>query len=73
MMGEVFGAESKSQVYGHLHAFFYDNENATTSLSKQIIIIIIITMMKSITYPNVYHWTLDIFLQKLFVMTMVTT
>ena len=25
MVAELFGAESKSQVYGHLHCFFNDN------------------------------------------------
>ena len=29
MIAELFGAESKAQVYGHLHAYLHDNEKAT--------------------------------------------
>ena len=34
LLGELFGAESKEQVYGHLHAFFCDNEMFTSDISK---------------------------------------
>ena len=33
LIGELFGAESKGQVYGHLHSYFSSNECATNSLS----------------------------------------
>ena len=32
MIGELFGAESMDQVYGHLHSYFHNNESATESL-----------------------------------------
>ena len=32
LIGELFGAESKGQVYGHLHSYF-SSECATNSLS----------------------------------------
>ena len=32
MIGELFGAESMGQVYGHLHSYFHNNESATESL-----------------------------------------
>lgn len=34
MLGELFGAESKGQVYGHLHSYLYDNASSTSTLSK---------------------------------------
>ena len=34
MLGELFGAESKAQVYGTIHAFLHENKNATQGLSK---------------------------------------
>ena len=33
MLGEVFGAESKAQVYGTIHAL-HQNKNATQGLGK---------------------------------------
>lgn len=33
LIGELFGAESKGQVYGHLHSFLSINECATSSIS----------------------------------------
>ena len=32
MIGELFGAESKSQVFGQLHSFLADNKEATSEL-----------------------------------------
>ena len=32
MIGELFGAESKGQVYGHLHSYLHDNEISTKNL-----------------------------------------
>ncbi len=32
MVGELFGAESKSQVYGNIHTFLQENEQATDNL-----------------------------------------
>ena len=43
MISELFGAESKGQVYGHLHSFFFENKQATKSLGKYM----------SITYMHV--------------------
>ena len=34
MLGELFGAESKQQVYGHLHSFLFDDTTSTSTLSK---------------------------------------
>ena len=34
MIGELFGAESKSQVYGNVHTFFRDNQDALHDLGK---------------------------------------
>ena len=34
LLGEVFGAESKGQVYGHLHSYFFDNFKSTSNISK---------------------------------------
>jgi hypothetical protein len=34
MLGELFGAESKGQVYGHLHSFLHDNHKLTPTLRK---------------------------------------
>ena len=34
MVGELYGAESKQQVYGHLHSYFFDNGDTTSSISK---------------------------------------
>lgn len=36
LLGELFGAESKGQVYGHLHSYLFDNESLTTSISKEL-------------------------------------
>ena len=33
-LGELFGSESKSQVYAFLHAFLQQNENSTKDISK---------------------------------------
>ena len=38
ILGELFGAESKAQVYGHLHAYLFDNESLTAILSKILIL-----------------------------------
>ena len=35
LAGELFGAESKGQVYGHLHAYLFDNESSLSTLSSQ--------------------------------------
>ena len=32
MMGELFNAESKTQIYGFLHAFIQENENEMDDL-----------------------------------------
>ena len=45
MLGELFGAESKGQVYGYLYSFVFDNPISTSSLGK----IMIITYLTSIT------------------------
>lgn len=34
MIGELFGAESKSQVYGTIHTFLHENEEATRHIRK---------------------------------------
>lgn len=34
MIGELYGAESKSQVYGHLHTFLQENEAETKSIGN---------------------------------------
>lgn len=34
MLGELFGAESKGQVYGHLNSYLFDNESLTSTISK---------------------------------------
>ena len=34
LLGELFGAESKSQVYAKLHTFLGENQRATCNLSK---------------------------------------
>ena len=34
MLAELYGAESKAQVYGALHTFLQENEDATTGLRK---------------------------------------
>lgn len=34
LMGELFGAESKSQVYGSIHTFLQENEQNTGELGK---------------------------------------
>lgn len=36
LLSELFIAESKSQVYGALHAFLSENEDALTPLRKSI-------------------------------------
>ena len=33
-LGELFGSESKSQVYGMLHAFLHDNKDLTSNLRE---------------------------------------
>ena len=33
MLGELFGAESKTQVYGNFHAFLYENQDITKNVS----------------------------------------
>lgn len=33
-LGEIFGSESKSQVYGLLHAFLHANEQSTSNIRK---------------------------------------
>ena len=35
ILGKLFGAESKGQVYGHLHAYLYDNKSSLLTLSWQ--------------------------------------
>jgi hypothetical protein len=40
MLGELFGAESKAQVYGTIHAFLHENKDATEGLSKYIMVTI---------------------------------
>ena len=34
MIGELFGAESLSQVYAFLHTFMYENQDSLSDLSK---------------------------------------
>lgn len=34
MLGELFGAESKGQVYGYLYSYLYENDAVTSSISK---------------------------------------
>lgn len=34
MVGELFGAESKSQVYGNIHTFLQENKQSTKDLGK---------------------------------------
>jgi hypothetical protein len=34
LLGELFGCESKSQVYGMLHTFIQENEESTSQLRK---------------------------------------
>ena len=34
MVGELYGAESKSQVYGTIHTFLQENQQATNELGK---------------------------------------
>ena len=34
MLSELFGAESKGQVYGYLHSYLFDNEHSTATISK---------------------------------------
>ena len=34
LLGELFGCESKSQVYGMLHTFIQENEESTSQLHK---------------------------------------
>ena len=34
MLGELYGAESKGQVYGYLHSYLYENDAVTSSISK---------------------------------------
>lgn len=37
LLGELFGAEGKGQVYGHLHAHVYDNQSRLSTLSKLLL------------------------------------
>ena len=37
MIGELFGAESKSQVYGIIHTFFRENKEATSHIRKFVL------------------------------------
>ena len=39
LIGELYGAESKSQVYGLTHGFLYNNQKSTKDLSTFNIII----------------------------------
>ena len=34
MIGELFGAESKSQVYGIIDTFIHENKEATSNIRK---------------------------------------
>ncbi len=36
MVGELFGAESKAQVYGNVHTFLQKNEESTSNLGVSI-------------------------------------
>ena len=36
MLGELFGAESKGQVYGYLHSYLYENDAVTSTISKSL-------------------------------------
>ena len=36
MVGELFGAESKSQVYGNIHTVLQENEQATENLGMLV-------------------------------------
>ena len=35
MLGELFGAESKTQIYGFVHTFLQENERETSSLGNK--------------------------------------
>ena len=37
MLDELFGAESKGQVYGHLHSYLFDNESSLSTLDPFIL------------------------------------
>ena len=37
MIGELFGAESKSQVCGIIHTFFHENKEATSHICKFVL------------------------------------
>ena len=39
MLGELFSAESMTQVYAFLHTFIYENKEALTNLSKCIALV----------------------------------
>ena len=40
ILGELFGAESKSQVYGMLHAYLHVNRESTSNLRKVLLCIL---------------------------------
>ena len=37
MLGELYGAESKGQVYGHIHAYLHDNKTSTATISTLLL------------------------------------
>ena len=39
MVAELFGAESKTQVYGSLHTFLQENKEETTKIGKLLTIL----------------------------------
>ena len=43
-LGEIFGSESKSQVYGLLHAFLHANKESTSDLRELLKCIILFSV-----------------------------
>jgi len=57
MLGELFGAESKAQVYALFHAFLQQNSETTDDISKQQLFIVLCTV-----YTFYIHLTYSEFL-----------
>ena len=53
MVGELFGAESKVQVYGNIHTFLQENSDAMTQLGIYICTPLI-KEMELFRYKNLY-------------------
>ena len=52
LLSELFGAESKSQVYGTLHTFLQENEDATSQIRKLHVHNLIIGMNVHLVFHN---------------------